>query len=53
MGGAGLSVVQAAPGHAARIAASTAPRGTLPGTHTLISSRRPVQVYCQTTCGLP
>ncbi|GAB3861886.1 hypothetical protein GCM10027610_105230 [Dactylosporangium cerinum] len=46
-------MVVAAPGHAARIAASTAPGGTVPGTHTVIRSCRPVHVYCHTTCGDP
>ncbi|GAB3852390.1 hypothetical protein GCM10027610_080560 [Dactylosporangium cerinum] len=54
MGGAAFgSVVVAAPGQAARIAASTAPGGTVPGTHTVIRSCRPVHVYCHTTCGDP
>jgi hypothetical protein len=49
IGGSGPVVVQAAPGQAARIAASTPPRGTDPGTQTEIRRRRPVHVYCQTT----
>jgi hypothetical protein len=46
-------VVVVAPGQAARTAASTAPGGTVPGTQRDMGRRRPVQVYCHTTCGLP
>jgi hypothetical protein len=53
IGSAASAVVQAAPGHAPRTAASTAPWGTLPGTQIETSSCRPLQVYCHATCGVP
>src|SRR5689334_12229279 len=46
-------VVTVAPGQAPRIAACTPPAGTVPGTQHEIESRRPAQLYCHTTCGVP
>ena len=50
---AASSVATVQAGHAARTALSTAPGGTVPGTHTRIVRVRPVQVYSHATCGMP
>jgi hypothetical protein len=53
MGGPASVVVTVVPRHAARTAASAAPGGTVPGTHSRIVRVCPVQVYSQHTCGVP